>query len=41
MFILDDGYKTVYQCDCEVLALLVINGVIVNVEKIVSVIVKT
>jgi hypothetical protein len=36
-----DGYKTVYQCVCEVLAWLAINCVILKVEKIMSVIVKT
>jgi hypothetical protein len=40
ILIFDDGYKTVYQCVCEVSAWLAINGVIVNVEKIMSVIVK-
>ncbi len=39
MFIFDHGYKMVYQCVCEVLAWwLAINGVIVNVENIMSVI---
>ncbi len=29
----DDGYETVYQCVCEDLGGLAINGVIVNVRK--------
>ena len=40
IFIFDDGYKTVYQCVREVLAWWAINSVIVNVENIMSVIVK-
>ena len=41
IFIFDDGYETVYQCVCEVSAWLAIHGVIVNVEKKMSVIVRT
>jgi hypothetical protein len=40
IFIIDDGYKTMYQCVCDVLARLAVNGFIVNVENIISVIVK-
>ena len=41
IFIFDDGYETVYQCVCEVSAWLARNGVILKVEQIMSVIVKT
>ena len=33
IFIFDDGFKMAYQCVCEMLAWLAMNGVIVNVEK--------
>ena len=36
IFIFDDGFKMAYQCVCEMLAWLAMNGVIVNVENIMT-----